>query len=238
MLSKKKQLAVLLLLGFSLIGYLLVFFGAQQKESYTLQEGACIFANLPTSCLDSSVMWREGVSFFDSLLTQERDTLEALRELLFEKWNLKFDKDSVAALSSIFPLEVLSSKTTGCMGVSWLALMVAERNDFLLDVIMLPNHVFLRYKGINFEPNRNGHSYSNKEYAEKYKEGLWTGLEWQPLSKKEFMGLAAFNKGNSFLKEDLQRALPWYKLADILFPNYPGISANRKWVLKHLDTVE
>lgn len=238
MLSKKKQLAVLLLLGLSIAGYLFVFFGAQRMEPYTLQEGTCIFDNLPVTCLDSSVIWREGISFFDSLLVEERDTLEALRELLFEKWNLKFHKDSAAALSSIFPLEVLSSKTAGCMGVSWLALMVAERYDFSLEVIMLPNHVFLRYKGINFEPNRGGFSYSNKEYAEKYKDGVWTGLEWKPLSKKEFMGLSAFNKGNAFMKKDPQRALTWYKLADVLFPDYPGISANQKWVLKNLDAVQ
>lgn len=227
MLSNPKKISFLILLILCFLGGLFLLF--HQNTYYTLQEAACTFNERSINCLDSSIVWNQGISFFDSELKKGQDTLTALKSLLFEKWEITFSKDSMNALSALFPLEVLSSKKAGCMGVAWLALMVAEQENIDLDVIMLPNHVFLRYKGINFEPNRKGFAYSNQEYAEKYKEGVWTGLEWNPLTKKEFLGLVTFNVGNTFLKEKPKQALSWYKLAKTMFPQYPGISNNQKW---------
>ena len=98
---------------------------------------------------------------------------------------------------------------------------------------MLPGHVFLRYgadssSAINLEPNREGYSYTDAEYREKYKAGPWTGLEFKPLSPTQFVGLAAFNMGNLYLDSDLRRALTWYRMAEEFFAEYPGIKANQE----------
>ncbi|NLG39281.1 MAG: hypothetical protein GX545_05100 [Fibrobacter sp.] len=234
MLSKKKKWLLVIFLFLIILGGAYLFF-LPKKASYSLQEAACIFNELPEHCLDSSKVWNQGITFFDNELKRGRDTLAVLKSLLYEEWGIEFVKDSMNALSSLFPLEVLSSKKSGCMGASFLALMVAEEKNFPLEVIMLPNHVFLRYHGINFEPNREGFSYSNQEYAEKYKNGIWTGLEWTPLSKKEFLGLVAFNAGNVFLRESPKEALSWFKLAGSMFPEYPGIINNRRLAQKMMD---
>jgi hypothetical protein len=101
--------------------------------------------------------------------------------------------------------------------------------------------VFLRYgkddgraqagfapKTVNLEPNRRGHSYTDEEYREKYKDGNWTGLEFRPLSPAQFVGLAAFDMGNLYLDSDVKRALTWYRMAEEFFPEYPGISVNQE----------
>ena len=117
------------------------------------------------------------------------------------------------------------------MGLSWLALMVAETRHLPLHAILLPGHVFLRYESsnvsFNLEPNRRGYSYTDAEYREKYKDGNWTGLEFFPLEPKEFVGLAAFDIGNLYLDSDVPRALTWYRMAEEFFPKYPGIAVNQ-----------
>ena len=92
---------------------------------------------------------------------------------------------------------------------------------------------FLRYgadssTAINLEPNREGYSYTDAEYREKYKAGPWTGLEFKPLTPSQFVGLAAFNMGNLYLDSDLRRALTWYRMAEEFFSEYPGIKANQE----------
>jgi hypothetical protein len=117
------------------------------------------------------------------------------------------------------------------MGLSWLALMVAEARDLHLDAILLPGHVFLRYgssdSSVNLEPNRRGFTYTDEEYREKYQKGTWTGLEFKPLESRQFIGLAAFDIGNLYLENDIPRALTWYRMAEEFFPEYPGIEANQ-----------
>jgi hypothetical protein len=118
------------------------------------------------------------------------------------------------------------------MGLSWLAMMVAEERKIPLSVILLPGHVFLRYgnseSAVNLEPNRRGFSYTDAEYREKYKAGPWTGLEFKSLTSTQFVGLAAFDMGNLFLNTDLRRALTWYRMAEEFFSEYPGIKVNQE----------
>ena len=139
--------------------------------------------------------------------------------------------EAAIAKESVLPLRVLANKRSGCMGLSWLALMVAQSRGLPLDAILLPGHVFLRYGSsdsfVNLEPNRRGFTYTDDEYREKYKEGRWTGLEFKPLKTRQFVGLAAFDIGNLYLENDVPRALTWYRMAEEFFPEYPGISVNQ-----------
>ena len=217
---------------------LLLWSGCSEKMSY--REMACVFEERAPSCLDSIPAWNEGLAFFDSSVVASRDTLESLKSLLWNFWNIEFAGAGEAAFAkeSVLPLRVLENKKSGCMGLSWLALMVAESRHLHLNAILLPGHVFLRYgdgeKAVNLEPNRRGYSYTDAEYREKYQKGPWTGLEFRPLKPKEFVGLAAFDIGNLYLETDIPRALTWYRMAEEFFPAYPGIEANQTIAKKRL----
>lgn len=196
---------------------------------------ACSIEGRSSNCLDEIPEWNEGLHFYDSTLSVTNDTLRSLKSLLWSHWNIEFAGAENASSSQevIFPLSVLQQKKSGCVGLSWLALMVAESRGIDLHAVLLPGHVFLQYgsKGnspVNLEPNRSGYSYRDDEYREKYKAGPWTGLEFKPLLARQMVGLATFDMGNLFLSSDPSKALKWYRLAEELFPEYPGISANQK----------
>ena len=212
-----------------------------QGGNISYRDMACSFEDRPAGCVDSVPGWNEGLSFYDFTLSVTGDTLQSLKSLLWDFWGIEFAGAGEAAVSreSILPLQVLQLKMSGCMGLSWLALMVAEARNIELHAVLLPGHVFLKYGQAarenvqNLEPNRKGFAYTDEEYREKYKAGPWTGLEFRPLSAREFIGLGAFDMGNLYLQSDAARALKWYRGAESLFPEYPGIAENQK-VAKNL----
>lgn len=208
-------------------------------------EMACVFEERSSNCLDSVDAWKAGLDYFDSSVALTKDPLQSLKSLLWEFWDIEFAGagDAAVAKESVLPLQVLKNRKSGCMGLAWVAMMVAEARNLPLSVILLPKHVFLRYgkdngfsefglarKVVNLEPNRRGFSYTDEEYRQKYKDGPWTGLEFKPLQKKDFFGLAAYNIGNFYIENDPHRALLWYRMAEEFFPAYPGISANQEYL--------
>ena len=211
---------------------LVLWSGRSEKMSF--RDAACTFEDKLPGCLDAVPAWNGGLAFYDSAMHASGDTLQSLRDLLWGYWNLEFAGAGDAAVTrdAILPLRVLETHKSGCMGLSWLAMMVAESRQIPLAVMMLPGHVFLRYgegaSAVNLEPNREGYRYTDAEYREKYKDGPWTGLEFVPLTSAQFVGLAAFNMGNVYLDSDLRRALTWYRMAETFFPEYPGIKANQE----------
>lgn len=210
-----------------------VLWNGKERE-VGFREMACTFENYAPGCIDTVEAWRDGIAFFDSSLSVTSDTLGVLKSLLWNFWNIEFAGagDSAVTAESILPLRVLERRKSGCMGLAWVAMMVAEARQLPLSAILLPGHVYLQYAPegkfpVNLEPNRRGYSYTDNEYREKYREGHWTGLEFKPLSASQFVGLAAFDMGNLYLESELKRALSWYRLAGDLFPEYPGIRVNQ-----------
>ena len=205
-----------------------------RSEDVRYAEMACTFVERDPGCVDFVPAWRSGLGFYDSSLSVTGDTLASLKSLLWDFWNIEFAGAGAPAVSrdAVLPLRVLETKKSGCIGLAWLAMMVAEARAIPLEAVMLPGHVFLRYKSgdgafVNLEPNRRGYSYTDAEYREKYKDGNWTGLEFEALSPAHLAGLAAFDIGNLYLESEPPKALRWYRLADDLFPEYPGIAVNR-----------
>ena len=230
MLSRAFWPLLLILLAVSLA--LVLWTGRPENVKYS--EMACTFENRDPACVDSAYGWRDGLAFYDSSLSATGDTLASLKSLLWEFWNIEFAGAGEAAVAhdAILPLRVLEKRKSGCMGLAWLAMMVAEARGIPLEPILLPGHVFLRYAPageppVNLESNRRGYTYTDEEYREKYRDGNWTGLEFKPLTPAQFTGLAAFDMGNLYLQSEPPRALRWYRLAGDLFPEYPGIEANR-----------
>ena len=205
-----------------------------RTESMGYRDAACFFEDRLPGCLDSVAEWNRGLRYYDSSLASTGDTLRSLKNLLWTHWDLEFaGAEASVARNAILPLRVLESGKSGCMGLAWLAMMVAEERGIPLSVILLPGHVYLRFGAdsasfVNLEPNRRGYSYTDDEYREKYKDGRWTGLEFKPLSASQFVGLAAFDMGNLYLESDLRHALTWYRMAEGFFPEYPGIKANQE----------
>ena len=117
-----------------------------QTENMSFKDAACSFEDKLPGCLDVEPAWNGGLAFYDSILKATDDTLQSLKALLWEHWNLKFAGagEPAVAQNSILPLRVLENRKSGCMGLSWLAMMVAESRQIPLSVIMLPGHVFLR----------------------------------------------------------------------------------------------
>lgn len=228
---------------------LVLWTGREEVASY--REMACSFEERPAGCVDSIAEWKAGISYFDSSLAVSNDPLQSLKSLLWDYWKIEFAGAGEAAVSkdAVLPLRVLETKKSGCMGLSWLAMMVAEARHLPLNVILLPGHVFLRYgknngleefgfskKTVNLEPNRYGYSYTDDEYREKYKEGPWTGLEFKPLKNVEFFGLAAFDIGNLYMESNPRQALAWFRMAEEFFPAYPGISVNQEIAKQRVET--
>ncbi|MBR4917308.1 MAG: hypothetical protein IKZ45_09595 [Fibrobacter sp.] len=207
---------------------------AVHPEDVTYADMACTFAERNPGCVETVPAWSEGLVFYDSTLSVTGDTLVSLKALLWDFWGIEFAGagEGAVAHDAVLPLRVLETRRSGCLGLVWLAMMAAEARQIPLQAILLPGHVFLRYvpagkPPVNLEPNRRGYSYSDDEYREKYREGKWSGLEFKPLDARELAGLAAFDIGNLFLDAEPTRALRWYRLADDLFPAYPGIRANQ-----------
>lgn len=228
---------------------LVLWNGKSSEISY--REMACTFEERLPGCLDSIPEWKAGLAYFDSTLAVSNNPLQSLKSLLWDYWNIEFAGAGEAAVSkdAVLPLRVLETKKSGCMGLSWLAMMIAEEKRLPLNVILLPGHVFLRYgksngleefgfsrKIVNLEPNRRGHSYTDEEYREKYKDGRWTGLEFKPLKNREFIGLAAFDIGNLYMDLNPRHALAWYRMAEEFFPEYPGISVNQEILKQRVET--
>ena len=108
---------------------LLLWSGRSEGVSY--REMACTFEERAPSCLDSIDDWKAGLAYFDSSVAATQDTLNSLKSLLWNFWNIEFAGagDAAIAKNAVLPLRVLENKKSGCMGLSWLALMVAEARD-------------------------------------------------------------------------------------------------------------
>ena len=182
-----------------------------KNDSMSYREMACVFEERAPGCLDSIGDWHAGLAYFDSSVAVNHDTLQSLKNLLWQFWNIDFAGAGEAAVAkdAVLPLRVLANRKSGCMGLSWLALMGSSD------------------RFVNLEPNRRGFTYTDEEYREKYQKGPWTGLEFKPLETRQFIGLAAFDIGNLYLENDVPRALTWYRMAEEFFPEYPGIGVNQ-----------
>ncbi len=231
----KRKIFTLFFAVVVLVTSLCLFFGRGKQSPVSLRKAACAFENLDASCFDSSMAWNSGLLYFDSVLATTGDTVGAVKALFWNHWNLRFvGQERSEDPGAIFPHSVLESGVSSCVGATWLALMLGEARSIRIDAILLPGHVFFRTCDINMEPNRSGYSYTDAEYRQKYAAGPWSGYEFSPLHKKQFLGIVAFNLGNALRKAEPQKAIAWYKVASEFFPAYPGIEANRILAIREL----
>ena len=225
-------------------GFVAFFLHTKDTPAPAFSEAACTWDAQKENCLVNNVIWNTGLKYFEGQVSGKSsytDTLAALKNLLWSDsgWSLKFAGAGMAAVrkESVLPLRVLAKDSSGCLGLAWLAMMIAEREKFPLEAVLLPSHITLRYHGIYIEPNRQGYAYSEEEYRRKYATGHWTGFEWTPLTRAQFLGLAAFNLGNAEKDRNPKIAVNWYELAEKLFPGYPGIRINKNFAEKKIKEI-
>ncbi len=227
---------VLFTLFLMLIVALMLVLAPNRGQNISLISSACTFDDFEPQCFARNPTWNEGLFYFDSVLFETKDTLFSVKSMLWDFWNLEFPGEEDATIpSSILPGRALEFKKSGCVGTTWLALMLAEARNIRIEAILVPGHMYFRVNGVNVEPNRNGYHYSDEEYRQKYADGSWSGYEFRPLYKKQFLGLVAFNMGNYFLDSEPEIALAWYKIASEFFPAYPGVDKNRRLAIEKID---
>lgn len=230
---------VVIALFVMLIVALMFVFAPKRGQHISLIASACTFDDFEPQCFDRNPMWNDGLYYFDSVLYATKDTIKAMKSLMWDFWKLEFAGEGAASIpSSILAGRSLETGKTGCVSATWLALMVGEARNLRVDAILVPGHMFFRVNGANMEPNREGYHYSDEEYRQKYADGSWSGYEFRPLYKKQFLGLVAFNMGNYYLSTDAEVALGWYKMASELFPAFPGIDKNRRLAIEKVDPRE
>lgn len=235
MMKKFKWIVLAILFALAFVWLYMLWGG--RGGNVGLREMACSIEGLDLNCLESNNRWQAGLAFYDSTLSVTGDTLASLKSLLWNYWNIEFAGVGEASVSenAVLPLRVLQNQTSGCLGLSWLAMMVAEARNINLETILLPGHVFLRYKNQNLEVNRRGYSYTDEEYRQKYNVTAETPFAFTSLTSAQIVGLAVFDLGNVHLKSDPKKALIWYRVAEEFFPDYPGIGVNQKVAKQKLE---
>ncbi|MBI4712732.1 MAG: tetratricopeptide repeat protein [Planctomycetes bacterium] len=121
---------------------------------------------------------------------------------------LSGDNASVATPDKFLLNQVLDNNKGNCLGSSTLYFALAERLNLPLEAVIVPQHVFLRYrqdgKYRNIETTAGGGEITDKEYKARTKKlvgdiipAYSTGHEIRltPIHKKGFVGLIIYNRG-------------------------------------------
>jgi regulator of sirC expression with transglutaminase-like and TPR domain len=97
--------------------------------------------------------------------------IQELRDIVYQDWNITFDS-AADDIRNLLPHTVFERKRGGCLGVSLIFLILAEKLRVPLYGVLLPGHFFLRYDNgitrINLEPNRNGMAHPDSYYVQNY----------------------------------------------------------------------
>lgn len=122
---------------------------------------------------------------------------ECLRSVMYNKMKIRFDTTLDGQPQFLLPQYLLRNPHGSCVPVSFLTLLLAERAGLSAQPVSLPGHVFVRFAdGANWEPNRQGHRYQDKEYRVKYQLDAQQGRNLEVLPVRAFEGLLRYEYGN------------------------------------------
>ena len=119
---------------------------------------------------------------------------------------------------------VLDNKKGSCLGLTGLYLVLAEKLDLPLRGVLLPGHVFVRYKKgsqkRNIETLKMGIERTDDFYQDYFKVPAGHPYYLRELSKNEVLALFRFNLGNAYRQRGLlEDAAKNYNKAIKLFPD-------------------
>jgi regulator of sirC expression with transglutaminase-like and TPR domain len=133
-------------------------------------------------------------------------TRKAILDLVYKTWQIGFDSADTS-LESLLPDRVYRQHKGGCLGVSLLILMLAERLSCPLYGVVLPGHFFCRYddgsERVNIEPNRGGCTHDDAYYRAHYPIDKLPWYDLKNLSRPKTIGVLCFNCGTLCLRKKL-----------------------------------
>ncbi len=159
-----------------------------------------------------------------------RDKTEFLKSLVYGLAKIQFDSSKLD-FQKAFPQEVWAQQKGNCMGTSMLLLALSQELNIPLYGVLLPGHFFLRYQDsiskINLEPNRNGYSYTNEEYIQKYLLHPKSPYKLDNLKPSQLAGVYLYNLGSIYFdKNKMELAKKYLEAALKMYPHYPEALGN------------
>ncbi len=153
-----------------------------------------------------------------------RERVDAFTRFLFEEE--RFTYDPVPGNPDNFlPHRVLTRKKGNCLGLSVVALSLAERTGLPLRGVYLPGHAFVRYESegirINLEFADEGRERSDERYAEEFR--LGPGRPYlRTLGGGEMISVYLKSVGAAWSRiGDEEKALRCYLSSAVLYPELP-----------------
>ncbi len=161
--------------------------------------------------------------------TDARGAVAALNRLLFEEEGFVYDP-APGNTDNYLPDRVLARRCGNCLGLTVLALAVAERLGMPLHGVYLPSHCFLRYEGgggrINIETAEKGADWSDARYAEMF--GVTADRPYlRSLRNGEMVGVYLKSLGAALSRDGRDdEALALYRCASHCAPEVPDVPYN------------
>jgi len=147
--------------------------------------------------------------------------VSAVVNAVFVDHDQGFDRnqDDIVAL---LPHTAWYRKQGSCLGNSLILLLLAQKLDYPLFGVVIPDHFFVSYRGadttIHIETIKGGASFSDGWYRERY--GADTS-GFSPLTHAQSAGILYYNYGNTLLSDGaIKEAAACYEHAVSLVPDY------------------
>ncbi len=123
---------------------------------------------------------------------------DSILVLVYRRWGMAFDPRDTAT-EALLPHRVFENRKGGCLGVSLIILMVAERVGCPLYGVMLPGHFFARFdngaKRFNIEPNKAGCCHPDDYYRSRYPLERMPWYVMANLTRDQTAGMLCYNAG-------------------------------------------
>ncbi len=157
-------------------------------------------------------------------------TRTAILDLVYQTWHIGFDSVDTS-FETLLPDRVFRARRGGCLGVSLIILMLAERLGCPIYGVMLPRHFFCRYddgrERINIEPNRDGCAHDDAYYRERYQVEKMPWYDLKNLTRSQVIGVLCYNCGTLCLRKRLFKpAIVYFRESLRLVPGYPEARGN------------
>lgn len=156
--------------------------------------------------------------------------VEELTRFVYADRGMAFDSNALNPDNSL-PWRAWERQQGGCLGVSFLFLMLAERMKLPLHGVLLPGHFFVRYDDgktkINIEPNLGGFDHPDTYYVRRYETTAKPFFDLRNLSGRESASALAYGLGTALLHEKkYEAAARLFNFALEGLPGYPEAIGN------------
>lgn len=176
-------------------------------------------------------------------LPRAQHPVGALNRVVFERRGFVREVDDLSLGSVLLPA-VLAHRRGSCMGLAALYLALGEQLDLPLAAVLVPGHLFLRYRGAagarDVELLKRGRSMPREWYRDRYAVPPGNPLYLQrPLTRHETLAVYRYNLANALReRKRLRGALEHYRRVVQILPGFAEAQANLGLTLHRLGQPE